>query len=101
VSELSVHDITVRVTSLLLPKISARVLLANPEAVCFAAGCDADGMSNEELCRRVVEGLQVANADYYERHMAVIAAAVMKRYDEMVKAMNEANLEPVIIEDLV
>jgi hypothetical protein len=33
--------------------------------------------------------------------MAVVAAAMRKRYDAMVSAMEQANLEPVIIEDLV
>jgi hypothetical protein len=33
--------------------------------------------------------------------MAVVAAAMRKRYESMVPAMEQANLEPVIIEDLV
>lgn len=33
--------------------------------------------------------------------MAVVAAAMRKRYESMVTAMEQANLEPVIIEDLV
>ena len=33
--------------------------------------------------------------------MAVVAAAMRGRYESMVKAMEQANLEPVIIEDLV
>ena len=36
-----------------------------------------------------------------ERHMAVVAAAMRGRYESMVTAMEQANLEPVIIEDLV
>jgi hypothetical protein len=33
--------------------------------------------------------------------MAVMAAAMRKRYNPMVEAMEQANMEPVIIEDLV
>jgi predicted transposase YdaD len=40
-------------------------------------------------------------ASYYQRHMAVVAAATRGRYQDMVKAMGEHDMEPVIIEDLV
>ena len=42
-------------------------------------------------------------ASWYQRHMAVIAAAMHSkpRYALMVNAMENANLRPVLIEDLV
>jgi hypothetical protein len=36
-----------------------------------------------------------------ERHLAVVAAAMRKPYESMVAAMEQANLQPVVIEDLV
>jgi len=68
---------------------------------CFAAGSDAEGRPDDVLCAQVAAALRVREASWPERHMAVVAAAMRGRYESMVTAMEQANLEPVIIEDLV
>jgi hypothetical protein len=97
----TVGDITVKVTTVVLPKVQASVLLAHPATACFAAGADAEGRSNEALCADVAAALKLRQATWPERHMAVVAAAMRGRYDAMVTAMEQANMEPVVIEDLV
>jgi hypothetical protein len=99
--ELCVDDITVRVTTVVLHEVKASVLLADPRTACFAAGADEDGRSIVELCAEVVDALRARDAGWAERHIAVVAAAVRRRHNEMVNAMERANMEPVIIEDLV
>jgi hypothetical protein len=94
-------DITVKVTTIVLPEIPATWLLSNPASACFAAGSDAEGRSNEVLCAQVAAALRTRRASWPERHMAVVAAAMRGRYESMVTAMEQANLEPIIIEDLV
>jgi hypothetical protein len=94
-------DLMLRVTPVVLPRVPAEVLVDDPRTACFAAGADRGPWSNEELCRRVAKALRVGQASWYQRHMAVIAAAMQGRYDPMVRAMEEQGIEPVIIEDLV
>jgi len=99
--EITAGDITVKVTTIVLPEIPATWLLSNPASACFAAGSDAEGRSNEVLCAQVAAALRARRASWPERHMAVVAAAMRGRYEFMVAAMEQANLGPVIIEDLV
>jgi len=94
-------DITVRVTSVVLPRVPVTTLLADPATACFAAVGAAEGVDDATLCARVVAALRAGPATYYQRHMAVIAAAMAGRYETMVAAMEHAQMEPVIIEDLV
>ena len=96
-----VDDITVRVTTVVLHKVQASVLLAEPKTACFAAGAHKEGRSTAELCAEVAALLRARNASWPERHMAVVAAAMRGRYKAMVDAMEHASLEPVVIEDLV
>jgi hypothetical protein len=100
-NEVRAGDIRVRIKTIVLPETPAARLLANPLTACFAAGADAGAWSDDELCRRVAATLVERSASWAERHMAVVAAAMRKRYESMVTAMEQANLEPVIIEDLV
>jgi hypothetical protein len=100
-NELTAGDITVKVTTIVLAEAPATSLLSNPATACFAAGSDAEGRTNEVLCAQVAAALRARGASWPERHMAVVAAAMRGRYESMVKAMEQANLEPVIIEDLV
>ena len=100
-NELTAGDITVKVTTIVLPDIPATWLLSNPATACYAAGSDAEGRSNEVLCTQVASALRAREASWPERHMAVVAAAMRGRYESMVTAMEQANLGPVIIEDLV
>jgi hypothetical protein len=97
----AVDDIRVRVTTIVLPEVPASLLLVDGRTACFAAGAEAGDLSDAELCGRVAAALAERNASWAERHMAVMAAAMRKRYKVMVAAMEQANLEPVIIEDLV
>jgi hypothetical protein len=99
--EMVVHDITVKVTTVVLHKVRASVLLADPRTTCFAAGAHKQGRSTDDLCAQVAAALKARNASWAERHMAVVAAAMRGRYRSMVTAMEQANLEPVVIEDLV
>jgi hypothetical protein len=98
---MAVDDISVKVTTVVLQKVPASVLLANPRTVCFAAGAYKEGRSTAELCAMVAAALRAGTASWAERHMAVVAAAMRGRYEAMVSAMEQVNLEPVIIEDLV
>ncbi|HEX2690554.1 MAG TPA: hypothetical protein VHN14_28255 [Kofleriaceae bacterium] len=100
-NEVAAGDITVKVTTIVLPEVPASSLLSDPATACFAAGSDAEGRSNEALCAQVAATLRARGANWPERHMAVVAAAMRGRYESMVTAMEQANLEPVIIEDLV
>jgi hypothetical protein len=100
-NEVAAGDITVKVTTIVLPEVPASCLLSDPATACFAAGSDAEGRSNEVLCTQVAAALRARGASWPERHMAVVAAAMQGRYGSMVTAMEQAKLEPVIIEDLV
>jgi len=100
-NEVAAGDITVKVTTIVLPEVPASSLLSEPATACFAAGSDAEGRTNELLCAQVASVLRARRASWPERHMAVVAAAMRGRYESMVTAMEQANLEPVIIEDLV
>ncbi|MBK9264527.1 MAG: hypothetical protein IPM54_32675 [Polyangiaceae bacterium] len=97
----TVGDISVRMTMIVLSEVPAAKLLEDERTACFAAGAHAGDWSDVELCRRVVAALSARKASWVERHMAVVAALTQKRYDVMVAAMEQANMEPVIIEDLV
>jgi hypothetical protein len=94
-------DLSLRVTHIVLPRQPAEAFLDDPKTACFAAGAHRGAWSVETLCERVACALAAGNASWYQRHMAVIAAAVSGRYDAMVKAMERQHLEPIIIEDLV
>jgi hypothetical protein len=94
-------DISVRVKTIVLPNVPAAKLLANPKTACFAPGANAGSWSDKELCTRVAASLRASNASWPERHLAVVAALMQKRYDAMVTAMEHLQMEPIIIEDLV
>lgn len=94
-------DISVRVKTIVLPNVPATKLLANPKTVCLAPGANSRKMSDEELCQRTARLLREHNATWPERHVAVVAALAQNRYGAMVTAMEQAQLEPVLIEDLV
>ncbi len=95
-----VDDITVKVTTVVLQHVKASLLLADAETACFAAGADKEGRSADELCAEVAAALRVRDASWAERHMAVVAAAMRGRYKSMVRAMEQANLQPAVVEDL-
>lgn len=96
-----VGDVTVRIRSFLLAEVPAAALLVDPLTACFAPGADAGTMTSEELCGRVVDALVATEASPRQWQMAVVAARVGGRYEQMVSAMKGAGMEPMIIEDLV
>jgi hypothetical protein len=98
---MTVDDITVKVTTVVLHEVKATLLLSDPRTACFAAGADPEGRSVDALCAEVAAALRARGASWPERHLAVVAAAMRGRYNEMVTAMEQASMEPVIIEDLV
>jgi hypothetical protein len=84
-----------------LAELPAWPLLASPEAVCFAPGADAEGRSDEELCLAVARALKAQDAPWQRLPWSVTVAAAAGRYDAMISAMQQEELEPPIIEDLV
>lgn len=94
-------DLTLKIKSVILPREPAEMFLDDPRTACFAAGAHRGAWSVESLCDRVARALAKGGASWYQRHMAVVAAAMTGRYAPMVKAMEQQRLEPVIIEDLV
>lgn len=97
---IEIGDLVLRVRNVVLARMAAAPLLDHA-AACFAAGADPGGWSVSELCDRTARALAERRATFWERHMAVVAAASRGRYKEMVAAMERAKLEPVIVEDLV
>jgi hypothetical protein len=96
-------DIRVRVKTIVLPDVPASRLLEEPSTACFAPGANRGTWSDEELCARVATVLAQRKASWPERHMAAVAAMMRSRYryERMLAAMEQAHMEPVIIEDLV
>jgi hypothetical protein len=72
-------DVAIALTPIVLGELVAEWLLSSDETACFAH----------------------AGAHPRERAMAAVAAASRGRYAEFVRAMEKADMEPVIIEDLV
>ena len=93
--------ITVRVETIVLGEVAASLLLSKPEIACFAVGADAAAMEDDALCDAVVRALGRPGAHAHERAMAAVAAVTAGRYPCLVRAMERADMEPVIIEDLV
>jgi hypothetical protein len=93
--------VTVQVTPVVLPELPASLLLARAQTACFAPAADAEGRTDEELCALVAQALAENHASRTQKYMAVVAAITHGRYAQMVSAMQELDLEPLIIEDLV
>jgi hypothetical protein len=96
-----VGNVTVRVNSVVVPEIPAELLLSNPRTACFAPGAHPGNLSADDLCRKAAAVLRAGGATWVELHMAVVAAMMQGRYESMAKALDEMNMEPIIIEDLV
>jgi hypothetical protein len=94
-------DVQIRITSLVLPRLSAAALLTTPLTACFAPGADAGDWSAAELCARVARALRESNAGWHARQMACVVAAIRGRYKEMVKAMKQENIEQVLSIELI
>jgi hypothetical protein len=94
-------DVTIALTTLVLCELDAAALLESDETACFAPAAELGAMTIEDLCDRVVAALARVGAHPRERAMAAVAAATRGRYPFLVRAMEKAAMEPVIIEDLV
>ena len=95
------RGVRVDVTSVLLPEVPARLLLGDRRTACFAAGADPGTLTDEQLCSRVARALVEGRAGLRAQCLAVALAATQGRYDAMLKAMQQADLEPIFIEDLI
>jgi hypothetical protein len=100
-NEITRSGVTVRVRAIVLPDLPASLLLGSPLTTCFAPAASAEGRSDDELCSLVARALNEQGATNTQIYMAVVAAAAHGRYSAMVDAMQRADFEPVIIEDLV
>jgi hypothetical protein len=94
-------SVTVRVETIVLREVPSALLLTAPETACFAVGADAGERDEDTLCDEVVRALGRPGAHPFERAMAAVAAGSTGRYPSLVRAMERADMEPVIIEDLV
>jgi hypothetical protein len=93
--------VAVDLHAVVLAELPATALLANPDTVCFVPGADAEGRSPLDLCRLAARALSKQKADWQRLLVSAAVAAAAGRYDAMIQAMHEADLEPPIIEDLV
>jgi len=99
--ELSSQGVDVEVTSVVLPEVSAELLLRSPRTSCFAPGAHPGSMTAAELCDATVRALHANRATERQWLLAAMLAATRGTYRAMVIAMQRAGVEPVIIEDLV
>ncbi len=99
-SEIEQGSITVKVRVIVIPELSAELLLGDPLTACFAAGADPGEMSEEELCERVMRTLVENNASPRQRAMAFVVADMVGRYTMLTEAAKKIDAEPVILEDL-
>src|SRR5262249_5265686 len=59
---MTVDDITVKVTTVVLQEVKGTLLLSDPRTACFAAGADPESRSAEELCAEVAAALRARGA---------------------------------------
>jgi hypothetical protein len=101
VVEIRRGNVTVTIEAYRLADVPVSSLLARAETVCFAPGSAADGIEAQALCDEVAWRLVEDGATLRQWTMALVAARVGRRYEEMKAAMRKTPMEPVIIEDLV
>jgi len=98
---IEVGDVTVRIRNIVLGEIDAELLLGDPRTCCFAAAADAANVGEEALCDAIAQAMMKDRASWYCWQMAVVAAASCGRYEYFMQAMRRADMEPMVIEDLV
>ncbi|MBI2894497.1 MAG: hypothetical protein HYY06_13175 [Deltaproteobacteria bacterium] len=98
---IEMSNVTVRVTTIVVPDLPASTLLSDPVLACFAPAAEPEGRTSRELCRLVARALRANGATWALRNMAAVAAAMHGRYHEMMEAMKAEELQPIVIEDLV
>jgi hypothetical protein len=79
--------VMVHVASVVLPELKASRLLARAETACFAAGADAEGWTNDELCDLVVRAMGSSRLTASVCDAAIALASTRGRYDAMVRAL--------------
>jgi hypothetical protein len=82
-----VGNVIVRVRPIVLPEVSAALLLQDPATACFAPGADAGDWTDEELCRRTVEAMEGGSREQWR--VAAVVAAVQGRYKMLVRATEQ------------
>lgn len=78
--------VLVHVASVVLPELRASRLLAREETACFAAGADAEGWTDDELCELVAEALKHSGAPPAARDAAIALALTRGRQAAMLRA---------------
>ena len=94
-------NVTIAHTPIVVAELPAELLLASPQTACFAPAARLGSLTLEQLCDRVVSALARAGASPREALMAAVVATSCGRYPDLVRAMERADMQPVIIEDLV
>lgn len=94
-------DVTVQVTSIVLPLLPAAALLQKPRVACFAVGADPGDWTTEELCARVASALFDNKAGWHEQQVALAIAKARGMEMEMVKAMNDEKERRRMVIDFV
>jgi hypothetical protein len=96
-------DVSVRVTHLVLAEASARQLVADERTACFSPGGHDEGRGDALVCQQAVAVLQASGASLRRWQMAAVAARSQSaaRYHAMVRAMQQAGVRAVLIEDLI
>lgn len=100
-NEIRVHSVTLEVTGIVLPDLSAELLLREVKTACFAIGADLHGISVEFVCRRMVEVMVQEQASEAAWRVAGVVAVASGRYKELRDAMEQANVKPPLTDDLV
>jgi hypothetical protein len=96
-------SVSVLVTHLILPEAKASRLVLDERTACFAPAADDEGRGDWVVCQQTVAVLQQSRASLRRWQMAAVAARSRSegRYRAMVKVMEEAGVQSVIIEDLI
>jgi hypothetical protein len=95
--------VSVLVKHLVLPRARISQLLLDPKTACFALAGDDEGRGDAVVAQQTVAVLQTHKASLRQWQMAAVAARSRshERYRAMVKAMDSAGVQSVIIEDLI
>jgi hypothetical protein len=96
-------SVSVLVTHLVLPEAKASRLVLDERTACFAPVADDEGRGDWVVCQQTVAVLRDSGASLRRWQMAAVAARARseKRYHAMVRVMEEAGVQSVIIEDLI
>jgi len=96
-------SVSVLVTHLVLPEAKASRLVCDERTACFAPAADDEGRGDWVVCQQTVAVLRDSGASLRRWQMAAVAARARseKRYHAMVRVMEEAGVQSVIIEDLI